>query len=717
MRRSRHGDAGAVDRARAAIAHGAWDEASTVLHAVWAERPLSAPELGLLGEAAYGAGHLETALEAWEQAHRQLVEAGAAVEAAEAAVTVGMYLMMDTGLMAPVRGWTARADRLLAGRAEGPVHAWLAMVRTYERLMCGDMADADRWARQAVDVGTRHVQPAPVAMGRLAAARVRIFRGEVDEGLALLDEAAVATVSGDLEPLVAGMVYCELVCAMQGLAQYDRAEQWTDAMQRWGQDHAFGGITGRCRVHRAELLRLRGSCAEAETEALRACDELRPWMRREFGWPLTELGTIRLRKGDLAGAEEALLAAHEHGWDPQPSLALLRLAQGDAAGAAALIRDALEHPRKVPSKERPPDIPLTRAPLLDAQVEIAVAAGDVGAATRAAGELDAIAVAYRSRALAAAAALAHGRVALARQETGAAVTACDDAVGIWSEVGAPYEAASARMVLAEAHRRRGSDQRALLELQAARSTFERLGAARKAREAWSACREDVHPTAAATPPAITAATGPAETGGAPGATRGPATASAATFRRDGDMRRIGFAGREIHLRDLKGMRYLARLLAAPGREFHVLDLLTAEQGAVPTRSPAREPALTTPQADLGPVLDDRAVASYKQRLVEVEDDLDEARRLGDTERAALAAADRDYLVGELSQAFGLGGRHRPTGATSERARASVTRAMRYALARVAAHHPTLGTHLDHAVATGTYCAYTPDPTAPITWTV
>lgn len=688
-------DAGAVHRGQAAIARGAWEEALGHLRDAQSDGALSPEALELLGDAAYGAGEFEAALDAWERAYRAYVDEGAPVEAARAAVTVATYLMMDTGLMAPVRGWLATAERLLAGCDETSVQAWLAMVRAYERLMCGDMASVDDWAAQAVEVGTRQAAPAPVAMGKTAAARVRIFDGDVEEGLALLDEAAVATVSGDLPPLVVGMVYCELICALQGLAQYDRAEQWTEAMHRWRREHGFGGLNGRCRVHRAEILRLRGSCAEAEAEALEACEELRPWMRREFGWPLSELGTIRLRKGDLTGAEEALLAAHEHGWDPHPGLALVRLAQGDVAAADALIRDALAHPRKVPSKERPPDVRLTRAPLLDAQVEIAVAAGDVDGASVAAGELEEIAAAYGSRALQAAAALARGRTALARGDAESAVDACDEAVGTWSEVGAPYEASVARMVLAEAHWARGSDDRAVLELRAAASTFERLGADLHARAAAGAAGGEAAPREEGTGNAASAVSG--------------------TFRLEGDTRTIEFAGRTVRLADLKGMRYLARLLADPGREFHALDLVAAERGVLPPSPAARGEPAASFDDDLGPLLDDQAVQAYKRRLVEIEDDIDEATRMGDTERAALATADRDYLVGELSRAFGLGGRHRPTGATPERARASVTRAVRYALRRIEQHHPTCGAHLAHAVRTGTYCSYTADPAAPVTW--
>ena len=115
----------------------------------------------------------------------------------------------------------------------------------------------------------------------------------------------MATVSGELDALSTGVVYCELVCALQGLALYDVAEQWTEAMERWCETNAIGSLHGRCRVHRAEILRLRGSCHEAQRQALMACEELRPYLRRELGWPLNELGRIRLHQRDIAGAEQA----------------------------------------------------------------------------------------------------------------------------------------------------------------------------------------------------------------------------------------------------------------------------------------------------------------------------------------------------------------------------------------------------------------------------
>src|SRR5215218_4535682 len=401
-----------VPGAREAAARGAWEEAYALLMKADADGLLGPAELPLLGEVAYAAGHVDVTIEAWERTHTLCVQAGDQVAAAGAAVRVAMHLLLDTALMAPVRGWLARAERLLEGQEEMPAHAWLAAVRAYERMLTGDVEGARQWSERAIEVGSRR-EPAACAVARVAAARLRILDGDVEEGLALLDEAGVAAVSGELDPLSTGLVYCELVCALQGLAQYDLAEQWTEAMERWCETNVIGSLQGRCRVHRAEILRLRGSCIEAEKQVLMACEELRPYLRRELGWPLSELGRIRLHTGNIAGAHEALVAAHRAGWDPQPGLALVHLALGDVTTAAASIRGSLEGPVRVPSKERPPNSDLQRAPLLEAQVEIEIAAGHLARARSAVDELERISARCETKALAAGAALARGRVRLA----------------------------------------------------------------------------------------------------------------------------------------------------------------------------------------------------------------------------------------------------------------------------------------------------------------
>ena len=341
----------------------------------------------------------------------------------------------------------------------------------------------------------------------------------------------------------------------------------------------------------------------------------------------------------------------------------MRLARGDLAAATAAIRDALEHPSRVPSKELPPDTDLQRAPLLDAQVEIELAGGDIGRARAAADELERVAARFQSKALVAGATLARGRVRLAEGDAADAERCCSEAARLWNQIGAPYEAALARMVLAEALRAGGREDHAALELQAARKSLERIEVAASA------------------------------------------TTETNVFRFEGDYWSVVFDGRTVRVRDLKGMRYLAQLLANPGREVHVLDLVAGETG---------QPVVL---GDSGVMLDDRAKTAYRRRLAEIEDDIEQARALEDAAREAQADAERDFLVRELARAVGLGGRDRRATSASERARSGVTRAIRQAIARIGEHHPQLGEHLDRAVRTGTCCAYVPDPGAPAAWTL
>jgi tetratricopeptide (TPR) repeat protein len=689
-----------LGRAREAVSRGEWQQACDLLTEADARSPLSAPDLALLADMAYAAGHLDVTIGTWERAYAQGMRAGDRLAAAGAAVRVAMHLLFDTALMAPVRGWARRVEQLLEGQDETPIHAWLAVVRNYERLLSGDFQGARQWARQAIDTGAR-CAPAAAALGRVAEARSLILEGDVSQGLGLLNEAAMATVSGELDPLSTGIVYCEVVCALQALAQYDLAEQWTEAMDRWRQGQPVGSIHGRCRVHRAEILRLRGSCVEAEQEALLACEELRPYLRREFGWPLTELGRIRLRRGDVEGAEAAFLAAHEAGWDPQPGLALVHLAQGDAGLSAASIRDALDRPGNVPSKEVPPNTELRRAPLLEAQVEIEIAAGNLESAREGAAQLSRIGVLFESKALAATAAHARGRVRLAEGDAAGARLEFAAATHLWNEVGAPYETALARMGLGDAYRAEGKPALALLESRAARSVFDQIGATREAARAAEACGDRrEHPAA--------------EPGGQARPVP-PGVNQENVFRREGDYWSVVFEGRTVRLRDLKGLRYLARLLSDPGREFHVLDLVAGESGGPGLATRDAEPGLFPGGLDAGELLDPQAKSAYRRRLAEIDEDIEEALALGNSERAAQADAERDFLVRELARAVGLGGRDRRAGSMSERGRASVTRAIRQAMARIREHDAALGEHLDRAIRTGAYCAYLPDSRVPAAW--
>jgi hypothetical protein len=183
----------------------------------------------------------------------------------------------------------------------------------------------------------------------------------------------------------------------------------------------------------------------------------------------------------------------------------------------------------------------------------------------------------------------------------------------------------------------------------------------------------------------------------------PEPAEPAEFRHDGRVWHLDFRGRQGTVPHSKGMTDLATLLARPGREVHALDLVEAAGG--PPRALAG--------ADTGPVLDSTARTAYRQRLADLEQELDEADADSDQGRAAALTAERDFLLAELSAALGLGGRDRVTGDGAERARKAVTMRIGTAVRAIADVHPDLARHLRVGVSTGRFCRYQPE--RPVTW--
>ncbi|AEA26080.1 LuxR family transcriptional regulator [Pseudonocardia dioxanivorans CB1190] len=168
----------------------------------------------------------------------------------------------------------------------------------------------------------------------------------------------------------------------------------------------------------------------------------------------------------------------------------------------------------------------------------------------------------------------------------------------------------------------------------------------------------------------------------------------AVFRRAGEIWTVGWAGREVRLRDSKGMRDLAVLLARPGREVAVHELTGALGAAVATR-PVE-------------LADRTAVEAYRARLRQLAAEIDDAADNNDDGRRARAVAEREALLAELGAVTRLGGRPRTAGSDVERMRKAVGNRIRQALARIDAAHPDLGRHLTVSVRTGTFCRYAPD---------
>jgi len=264
-----------------------------------------------------------------------------------------------------------------------------------------------------------------------------------------------------------GIIYCRMLCACLDLHDFGRAHEWTQVIDRCAAKPGLGGLPGDCRTHRAEVLLKHGAFSEGAQEALLAVEETATLDVPHVGIAFRELGDIRLRQGELDGAEEALVRAHEYGVSPEPGLALLRLARREVAAAAAGLETALG----AVAESR-----LARARILPAKVEVALTAGDLEAARSAVGELEQTAETFGTPALAAMAEQARGALELNTGSAAEAQQRLASAVRLWQRVKAPYDAARARLLLAEAHLARGDRDSSLLELGIAHAASERLGA-------------------------------------------------------------------------------------------------------------------------------------------------------------------------------------------------------------------------------------------------
>jgi DNA-binding NarL/FixJ family response regulator len=407
--------------------------------------------------------------EALERAHQAHLNAGDALRAAHCAFWVGINLVQE-GEMGRAGGWLARAQRLVDREGgECVEQGYLLIPVMFEREARGNLAGAIAAAAEAIRIGERLGDRDLVALAGHHQGHLMIKRGEVQEGLRLLDEAMVSVSTGELSPMPSGIVYCGVILGCQAAYELRRAAEWTAALSQWCEEQPdMVAFTGRCLVHRTEIMALRGAWDEALEEARRAGGRcLQGKNQRAAGEASYLQGEVHRLRGDVAAAEDAYREASQRGREPQPGLALLRLAQVQAGAAAAAIRRVLAE-----TTERP-----ARAGLLPAAVEIMLAAGDADEARAACDELEGIAADYESGMLDAVAAQARGALLLAEGHAERALVALRRAAQRWQELDTPYEAARARALVARACRALGDEDAASMELAAARLAFTELGAA------------------------------------------------------------------------------------------------------------------------------------------------------------------------------------------------------------------------------------------------
>ena len=453
--------------AREAAGEHVWTRAYELLTELDREGALDGDGLQLLGEMGWWVHQPDVTTSARERAYAAYLAAGDPVRAALMALLAGREHMQHQA-EAVAHGWFARARRLLADLPESVAHGYLAFMDAMGASEARDFDQAVALAEQAVQIGTRFGDKDLQGFALVVHGGALVRKGEIEAGLSLLDEATAAAVAGELSPYATGLVYCFTISTCRDLADYRRAGQWTEVAQRWCERQSITGFPGVCRIHRAEILALQGEWVDAERDLRNASQELLTFKATfQAAEGFYTLGEIRLRMGDLQGADEAFRQAQDLGREPQPGRALHYFVTGRLDSALTSIQRA----REAAQGDR-----LALAKVLPAYVEIAVAGGRADDAAGAAAELAQIAQEFGSPAFKAASHFAQGLVQIAANEPDAALRELASARAHWQAVEAPYELARTRGAMAAALRLRGEVDDAMLEAETAASSFGRLGA-------------------------------------------------------------------------------------------------------------------------------------------------------------------------------------------------------------------------------------------------
>ncbi|HEX6680420.1 MAG TPA: hypothetical protein VF063_07220, partial [Gaiellaceae bacterium] len=457
-----------LDRGRRSYADSAWADARESLSRADEQAPLDAHDLELLATTAYMLGDEKACRRALERAYHGYEEAHAPRPAVRCAFWIGMQLALR-GEMGPATGWLGRAQRLLDREDDECVeHGYMLMPVAIQHEAEGDWEGAAETAAAAAEVAGRFGDRDLFGLALLTHGEILLRHGDVRRGLALLDEAMAAVTAGELSPIPTGIVYCGVIVACEDVYELRRAREWTAALARWCERQPdLIAFTGRCHVHRAQLMRLQGRWPDALEELRRAGRPATARSNQDAAARACYLeGEVHRLRGQYAEAEEAYRRAGALGLEPQPGWALLRLAQGNVGAAAAAIRRV--------ASETSGELP--RAGILPAYAEIMIAVGDLNAARAACRELAEISDRCDSDLLRASVADVRGAVALADEDAAGALPILREAFQAWQRLEAPYEAARTRVLVGRTCRALGDEDGFAFELEAAREAFERLGA-------------------------------------------------------------------------------------------------------------------------------------------------------------------------------------------------------------------------------------------------
>jgi tetratricopeptide (TPR) repeat protein len=638
---------------------------------------------------ALASGDLDGAIVQLSAAIRARTAQGEHRTAAMVCIRLGDLYAYGLGSKVAARPWYTRAIRLLEDEDPCVEQGWAAI----GPLGCDidDPADLITRAELALDRARRFGDVAleikALADGGLAHAQA----GQLTEGMVMIDEAmalACSGATGDLDVL--GKSVCSFFTACYYTADFERVESWTRTLRQRGLLEDIPGpqafLSSHCDSVQATLLCHLGRWGEAEQVLLRAQDTIEELMPGTAWYPPIALAELRILQGRLTEAEALLLGRDDHILALLPT-ARLHLARGDHDLACATAHRGL----RMIGDDR-----IRAATLLGILVEAELGRGNLSDAAEIAAQLDARLGELHLPALAAQAARVQAKVRVAQGEEHAAAAVLHEALEKLSNLDLPLMKMGLHIDLARLYDSLGDHPGAVVEARSAAALLARLDVVVAPADVRLLNRLGVEIAGAEI---------------APG--RAPAGRRVATLQRDGAWWTAADGDTRVRLRHTKGMAYLADLMARPGIERHVLDLVDLVEGVLPTGHGADRRQL----GDAGDLLDPSSRSAYRRRVEELRDEVEDALALEDDDRAARAQTELDALVAELSRAFGLGGRSRRAASAAEKARLNVTRALRAATARLAESLPGAGDVLDRQVRTGLFCAYEPHPDDGTVWNV
>lgn len=462
---AREAPASTLDSAHEALERGEFDAARGLYEAALAEES-SAEALDGLGQALWFLCEIDSGIARREAAYAQFRRAGDLARAAEIALWLVVEHATSLGNEVAASGWFRRAERLLAETPLCPAHAELEVHRGQR---CTDPEEARRHFERAVEIGEQLGDPDAEVRGLNQLGFLKITLGDLEGGMALLDETMAAAMGGELrDPWAIGATCCSVLFACERISDLRRAAQWSRVVVGFTERRRYVPLSALCRSVYAGVLISSGEWDRAEAELRAALDAYRGFGRPLAAYPLARLADLRLRQGRVEEADQLIADWESHAEMGTVAISLL-IERGDVALASAMLERQLERLGD--------DGPLA-APLLPLLVRARVAEGDVDGARVAAERFMGLANRLGHRHLVALAELAAGEVRAA--ESGeAAVAHLEAALESFSRLGMPFEEGRARLELAMALAA-PRPELAITEARAALELFERLGAARYA---------------------------------------------------------------------------------------------------------------------------------------------------------------------------------------------------------------------------------------------